>query len=165
MLPLTISQPVYTEDIRTDTFMHAQTHTSSVCLSTWSFICDRSPSVWACRGTDSWGKTFISVAFPSQSVSSLTLTLHSLLITELHWGALQTMWVDAGQVMIEYAIVCIMHSRWGIRRWYEAQILHEGFCSYYCQMMGAASGAVVKIVNKFHRAKSRENVSDWVLYK
>lgn len=62
----------------------------------------------------------------SQSVSELTLTLHSLLITELHWGVLQTMWVEGGQVKIEYAIVCIIHSRWGIRLWYEAQILHEG---------------------------------------
>lgn len=70
--------------------------------------------------------------------------------------------VDGGQVMIEHAVVCIMHSRWGIRHWYEGTNIAWGFCSCNCQMV-AASRPVVKIVNMFHRTKSRENVSDLVL--
>lgn len=69
------------------------------------------------------------------------------------------MWVDGGQVMMEYAVVCIIHSRWGIRHWYEGTNIAWGFCSCNCQMV-AASRPVVKIVTK-----SRENVSDWVLCK
>ena len=38
-------------------------------------------------------------------------------------------------------------------------------CSYYCQMMVAASGTVLKIANMFLRTKSRQNVSDGVLCK
>lgn len=59
----------------------------------------------------------------SQTVNP-SVSLHSLLITELHWITIQMMWV--WRVVIEYAVVCIMYSRWGIRHWYEAQILHEG---------------------------------------
>lgn len=41
-------------------------------------------------------------------------------------GCSPTVWVEGGLVFIEYAIVCIMHSRWGTRCWYKVQILHEG---------------------------------------
>lgn len=94
--------------------MNALTSSRSVCSSDWSPVRD-SGGFTECAA---WGKTFISAAFPqtvssgvSQRVDALTLTLHSLLITELHRGAQQTMRVDGGQVIIEYAAVCIMRGR------------------------------------------------------
>lgn len=71
----------------------AQMHRSDAYLSTFMHA---APLRDCAEALAAEGKTFISAAVPRQAASEITVTPHSLLIKELDWGALQTMWVDGG---------------------------------------------------------------------
>lgn len=127
-----------------------------------------------CRGTDSWGKTFISVAFPRQSalqsVSQRVNPRSAFIIN--HRITLGRSPNDVGWRGTSHDRICnCLHNAQQVR--YQAPIwsanIAWGLCSYYCRMMVAASGAAVKVVStepraeKMHLSGCCVNKCDWML--
>lgn len=146
------------------TFLHLKmwgnrfTLTSFTCNLHTQRLC-KLPAGWCCDCTNALatiGRTFISVAVLRQSLSSRSISLHPLLITELHSAD------DAGWRGTSHDRICnCLHNAKQVEVSVsdaKAQILHEASAVLTVRWWRQHRGRRSKTVNVIHKSKSRESV-------
>lgn len=127
-----------------------------------TFVCTSS-SVRVQRGADSWRKALIIVAFPrqsdlqsvSQSVSSLANPHSAFIINHRITLGRSVGWRGTSCDRICNCLHNTQQARYQALIW--STNIAWDFCTYYCQMMVAASGATANTVSAIHRTKSSVN--------